>query len=156
MSVHCVRRASGLEVTIVQYTIAIRRILLEAPNLLTLEASPGAAAQNLQGGCLEVFGADHVPVEVKACSACGGELYRRHRRAEAKFLTLARGLVHGTVCGVIGVGIRSATQYMRAYGGGTMLRKSLSFLMVFIVQYMQCRRLHRKQAVGFLQPTVCD
>ena len=51
----------------------------------------------------------------------------------------------------IGVGIHNATRYMRAYGGGTILQKSLSFLIVSIAQYMQCCLLRRKGAVGFLE-----
>ena len=43
------------------------------------------------------MGLDSVPVEVDRCSACGADLYRWHTKVDAMFLTLARGLVRGTV-----------------------------------------------------------
>ena len=84
-------------VSIADYNTAMTRILREAPQLVALQASAGAAAQNLAGSCLEVMGLDSVPVEVDRCSACGADLYRWHTKVDAMFLTLARGLVRGTV-----------------------------------------------------------
>ena len=92
-----VETAFGQTVSIADYNTAMTRILREAPQLVALQASAGAAAQNLAGSCLEVMGLDSVPVEVDRCSACGADLYRWHTKVDAMFLTLARGLVRGTV-----------------------------------------------------------